>query len=88
MVDVLADGYDVHYGARSIKHEVERRVVSQLALAHERLLIEKGCALHLSVHNAHDSLTKGEKNTHTPPVIKIQKKGAYLDLRQNAFTDQ
>ena len=22
VVDVLADGYDVHYGARSIKHEV------------------------------------------------------------------
>ncbi len=24
MLDVLADGYDVHYGARSIKHEVCR----------------------------------------------------------------
>ena len=23
VVDVLADGYDVHYGARSIKHEVD-----------------------------------------------------------------
>merc|ERR1711976_523094 len=34
VLDVLADGYDVHYGARSIKHEVERRVVSQLAMAH------------------------------------------------------
>lgn len=22
VLDVLADGYDVHYGARSIKHEV------------------------------------------------------------------
>ena len=22
VIDVLADGYDVHYGARSIKHEV------------------------------------------------------------------
>ena len=27
--------YNVYYGARSIKHEVERRVVTQLALAHE-----------------------------------------------------
>jgi ATP-dependent Clp protease ATP-binding subunit ClpB len=33
---VLADGYDSHYGARSIKYEVERRVVNQLAAAHER----------------------------------------------------
>ena len=22
VIDILADGYDVHYGARSIKHEV------------------------------------------------------------------
>eukprot|EP00088_Acartia_fossae_P017919 TRINITY_DN20264_c0_g1_i1.p1 TRINITY_DN20264_c0_g1~~TRINITY_DN20264_c0_g1_i1.p1 ORF type:complete len:617 (-),score=126.48 TRINITY_DN20264_c0_g1_i1:288-2138(-) len=35
VLNLLADGYNVHYGARSIKHEVERRVISQLALAHE-----------------------------------------------------
>jgi len=35
VLSLLADGYNVHYGARSIKHEVERRVISQLALAHE-----------------------------------------------------
>jgi ATP-dependent Clp protease ATP-binding subunit ClpB len=39
---VLADGYDVHYGARSIKYEVERRVVNQLAAAHERGVIGNG----------------------------------------------
>lgn len=33
---VLAEGYEVQYGARSIKYEVDRRVVSQLALAHEQ----------------------------------------------------
>lgn len=36
VMSVLADGYDSHYGARSIKYEVERRVVNQLAAAHER----------------------------------------------------
>lgn len=36
VLSVLADGYDAHYGARSIKYEVERRVVNQLAAAHER----------------------------------------------------
>lgn len=36
ILSVLADGYDAHYGARSIKYEVERRVVNQLAAAHER----------------------------------------------------
>lgn len=33
---VLADGYDVHYGARSIKYEVDRRVISQIAAGHEQ----------------------------------------------------
>lgn len=32
----LAQGYDVHYGARSIKYEIERKVVSQLAVGHEQ----------------------------------------------------
>ena len=38
----LSDGYNVYYGARSIKHEVERRVVTQLALAHETGQLTKG----------------------------------------------
>lgn len=46
VLSVLADGYDVHYGARSIKYEVERRVINQLAAAHERGQIAKGsCVL-------------------------------------------
>ncbi|CAH1159705.1 unnamed protein product [Phaedon cochleariae] len=44
----LADGYDVNYGARSIKYEVERRVVNQLAAAHEKGLIGKGCTVQVS----------------------------------------
>ncbi|XP_077288910.1 mitochondrial disaggregase-like [Arctopsyche grandis] len=39
----LADGYDIHYGARSIKYEVERRVVNKIALAAEKGLLEKEC---------------------------------------------
>ena len=41
-LDFLVNGYDINYGARSIKHEVERRVVNQIAVAHEYELIEKG----------------------------------------------
>ncbi len=41
-LDFLVHGYDINYGARSIKHEVERRVVNQIAVAHEYELIEKG----------------------------------------------
>ena len=31
VISVLADGYEVSYGARSVKHESERKVVSALA---------------------------------------------------------
>lgn len=48
MESALADGYDVHYGARSIKYEVERRVVNQLAAAHEQGFIKKGCTVQVS----------------------------------------
>ena len=41
-------GYDINYGARSIKHEVERRVVNQLAVAHEYGLIENGSRILIS----------------------------------------
>ena len=27
VLDILADGYDLHYGARSIKHEVNKHFV-------------------------------------------------------------
>ncbi|XP_033215350.1 caseinolytic peptidase B protein homolog isoform X2 [Belonocnema kinseyi] len=45
VLSALADGYDSHYGARSIKYEVERRVINQLAAAHERGQIGKGCCV-------------------------------------------
>ncbi|XP_014356863.2 caseinolytic peptidase B protein homolog [Papilio machaon] len=48
VLGALADGYDVHYGARSIKHEVERRVVNQLALAAERGALARGAGVLLS----------------------------------------
>ncbi|XP_072941597.1 mitochondrial disaggregase-like [Epargyreus clarus] len=48
VLGALADGYDVHYGARSIKHEVERRAVNQIALAAERGALPRGCALLLA----------------------------------------
>ncbi|XP_068174205.1 mitochondrial disaggregase [Antennarius striatus] len=51
VLDQLADGYNMHYGARSIKHEVERRVVNQLAAAYEQQLLPKGCTLRLSVQS-------------------------------------
>lgn len=86
VLEVLADGYDVHYGARSIKHEVERRVVNQLAEAHEKQMIKQGCNVHIIVE---ESLLDTNDNFHLKsfPKIKLklhekgQKgKGSILDL--------
>ncbi|KAL3266571.1 hypothetical protein HHI36_010735 [Cryptolaemus montrouzieri] len=64
----LADGYDVHYGARSIKYEVERRVVNQIALAHERGCLNKGCTVNVSV--------LWKENSDSPEFkLKVKKKG-------------
>ncbi|XP_033116318.1 caseinolytic peptidase B protein homolog, partial [Anneissia japonica] len=73
VLDVLADGYNVHYGARSIKHEVERRVVNQLAAAQEQQLIKKGCHLNITVDNPNDELSKETtKQQPKEPAIRLQ----------------
>ncbi|OON20402.1 ATPase family protein, partial [Opisthorchis viverrini] len=49
VIDLIVDGYDVYYGARSIQYEVERRIISLLALADEQGLISPGCQVRISV---------------------------------------
>jgi len=45
ILTILADAYNIHYGARSIKYEVDRRVVALIAVAHERGLLKRGCSV-------------------------------------------
>lgn len=81
---VLADGYDVHYGARSIKYEVERRVVSQLAAAHERGVIGTGSSVVLTVHWPSDQ----ESETGIPIVrLKVKRMGVkdYIYIDENSL---
>jgi ATP-dependent Clp protease ATP-binding subunit ClpB len=66
-VDLLTEGYNVHYGARSIKHEVERRVVTQLAQAHENCLLKPKSTIHIV---ACDNSIQ----------LKITQKGKLVDL--------
>jgi ATP-dependent Clp protease ATP-binding subunit ClpB len=66
--NALADGYNVYYGARSIKHEVERRVVAQLALAHETEQLTTGSQVRISVVRPEVS---EEEETDVEPVLKI-----------------
>ena len=76
---------------------MERRVVSQLALAYERQLISSGCKLKLTVDNHEcNQMTKDHlKNQHkdpTPPHIKLQivqkgvTKDKYIDVNFDSDT--
>ena len=42
VVEKLCEGYQHRFGARSIKHQVDKKIVNQLAEAHEKDLIRKG----------------------------------------------
>uniref|UniRef100_A0A1B6E1C0 Uncharacterized protein n=1 Tax=Clastoptera arizonana TaxID=38151 RepID=A0A1B6E1C0_9HEMI len=79
--NILADGYDVHYGARSIKYEVERRVVNQLAAAHELGIIGKGSKVHLGVHWPIAESAGGRAVIR----MKVARKGGkdYIDFDEN-----
>lgn len=73
----MADGYDVNYGARSIKYEVERRVVNHLAAAHERGLIGDGSTVNVSV-------ILGEHSEIPEVKLKVRNRGFkdFVDLEQ------
>ena len=71
---------------------MERRVVSQLAMAHERQLIRNGCTIKLSVPNREDLLTKPHSSGSEGPqetwsiklqILKEGSKNKYLDLDLN-----
>ncbi|CAH8521017.1 unnamed protein product [Schistosoma mattheei] len=49
VVDLIVDGYDVYYGARSINYEIERRIISLLALADEQGHLNPGSHVNISV---------------------------------------
>ena len=71
--------------------QVERRVVNQLALAHERQLIHKGCSLRLTVSAEPEKLTKDPQSRSSEakvPTIKLQmvqegSKDKYVDIDLN-----
>ena len=79
-LDFLVNGYDINYGARSIKHEVERRVVNQIAVAHENCLIEKGSNILITA-----DLNQSDETDHFYEDLNNKKKeetvNKYSDIR-------
>ncbi|CAB4057823.1 clpB [Lepeophtheirus salmonis] len=77
----LTNGYNVYYGARSIKHEVERQVVSQLAMAHETEQLTKGSSVRLSI--LEDQMNPGPETDKLKVTIKKDgKKKDFQDLSE------
>ena len=69
---MLADGYDIRYGARSIKHEVERRVINQVAAGHEQGLLPKDCKLRLVAAAAAPNSDSKDGSANLKSIIKLQ----------------
>ena len=64
--------------------QVERRVVSQLAMAHERQLIGKGCTVKISAPNSSSVVKEEESDSEDKPIIpkiklQVLKKGTFKD---------
>jgi hypothetical protein len=75
----VARGYNVHYGARSIKHEVERKIVGPIAAAHESRRIKSGSAVYVSAHFVDEA---GRKRS--SPLIEALVDGASGDADESA----
>lgn len=68
---ILADGYNVYYGARSIKYEVDRRVVSLLASAHEHGILKEGCNIFVSTPASSTDLAQSNNLASAPIQLEI-----------------
>jgi ATP-dependent Clp protease ATP-binding subunit ClpB len=62
VIDVISMGYNVHYGARSIKHEIERRIINQISEMQH--LVKNAKKVHVSV--------QGDQNNENNNLINIK----------------
>ncbi|XP_055939910.1 caseinolytic peptidase B protein homolog isoform X1 [Argiope bruennichi] len=79
LLETICEGYDVHYGARSIKHEVERRVINPLAEAHEKQLFTKGSTVHITVEYNESALQGSDKSASGNVKLQVRTKGKAKD---------
>lgn len=77
---ILADGYNIYYGARSVKYEVDRRVVSLLASAHERGALKDGCQVFVSTPLSGDQLAQTSNLASAPIQLEIRTAGAKMPV--------
>lgn len=63
---LAATGYDLRYGARSVKYEIDRVAIAPIARAQEEGRFTKGATLHLDVASASDAAAAAESSANTP----------------------
>ncbi|KAF0989743.1 hypothetical protein HZS_7685, partial [Henneguya salminicola] len=75
LLNVLSDGYDMHYGARSLKHEVEKKIVNRIASLFDDSKIDRNHSVHISVnYRAEDSVLDN------PEILFDIKKSSWFNL--------
>jgi ATP-dependent Clp protease ATP-binding subunit ClpB len=69
VIALIADEYNVHYGARSIQHQIDRKIINNVAYAHKYNLIKAGDCVHITVE---ENILNNESNEKIQPKIKFQ----------------
>lgn len=71
---IIIGAYEVSYGARSIKYEVERSIVSKIAKAHENGMIKENTVIRIV-----SDMTKGD---YGKVFLKILHNNKFLNLEE------
>uniref|UniRef100_A0A0R3T1I0 AAA domain-containing protein n=1 Tax=Rodentolepis nana TaxID=102285 RepID=A0A0R3T1I0_RODNA len=56
VIDHIIAGYDLYYGARSIAYEIDRQILSHLAIADEKGQLKPNCGVHLKASDCFDKV--------------------------------
>lgn len=85
VLDALCLGYNIAYGARSVKYEVERKVVSLLSNAQQFYGFPRGASLQLYVDYGDGDSVDAVKVTARQPQIRLRiKSGDSIDFTEIA----
>ncbi|KAJ9589777.1 hypothetical protein L9F63_027963 [Diploptera punctata] len=77
----LMGGYNIRFGVRSIKNEVERRVIKQLASAHDLGIIRNGSIVRLTVHWPTSELG----SAYIKLLTKVNKNEEFVEIDEEMF---
>eukprot|EP00758_Cryptobia_borreli_P006130 Tbor_TRINITY_DN5088_c0_g1::TRINITY_DN5088_c0_g1_i1::g.13971::m.13971/K03695/clpB; ATP-dependent Clp protease ATP-binding subunit ClpB len=68
-INKVREAYDIRYGARSIKYEIDRVLIGALAKAHEEGIVKKGSGVTIDIQSISD--TEGKSSNSTEQVVSL-----------------